>query len=244
MYLKFPSSHAVLRQKHSSDIIAGKVTHDNKKLYFATCWDCRGYSCLKPNYIRTRDSQETMDCLVKYCETDSLVTKIDRTKLPWSSTLHVVDKMDVCKYCQPATIGNLFPFIEHSVYGISHKAQNWMFTLPDVFKDEQTDGDELRVCQIPKIAEWNNEKFIDKLELLYEEVNEETELDNDKLFKLWNKLRNSSKYIATQTEAVNKHGVETKTVRHVVSLGDVSFDEPFKHIISTIRRRILPKPNT
>jgi hypothetical protein len=180
-----------------------------------------------------------MDCLKKYCKTDSLVTKIDRIKLPWSSTLHVVDEMDVCKYCQPERIGKLFPFIEHSVYGIGHTTQNFMYTLPSLFKKQLVQ--DLEPFQTPKVADWNDATFKDKLDKINEDDSEDEK--EEALCKVWNKLRNSSKYIVTNTETVTKHGIETKEVRHVVSLGDVSFDEPFKHIISTIRRRILRKPN-
>jgi hypothetical protein len=185
-----------------------------------------------------------MDCLKKYCKTDSLVTKIDRIKLPWSLTLHVVDEMDVCKYCQPERIGKLFPFIEHSVYGIGHTTQNFMYTLPSLFKKQLVQ--DLEPFQTPKVADWNDATFKDKLDKINEEDSEDEK--EEALCKVW-KLRNSSKYIdfseyiVTNTETVTKHGIETKEVRHVVSLGDVSFDEPFKHIISTIRRRILLKPN-
>ena len=57
--------------------------------------------------------------------------------------------------------------------------------------------------------------------------------------ELWNNLRNSSRYIATETEEDDR----TKKTLVKKMLDTSILDGPFKFIIDTLRRRILPKPN-
>jgi hypothetical protein len=61
----------------------------------------------------------------------------------------------------------------------------------------------------------------------------------DQRNELWNDLRNSSRYIVTET------GEDDRTKKTVVKkeLNISILDGPFKFIIDTLRRRILPKPN-
>jgi len=106
-----------------------------------------------------------------------------------------------------------------------------MFTLPDMFFLEIPAP--VDVPQIAKVDDWNDVKFKDDIQ---------EELDSDEECKLWNKLRNSSRYIATQTieDPANANNV---LVQMVLDTGDGSFNAPFKEIMATLRRRILPKTN-
>jgi hypothetical protein len=107
-----------------------------------------------------------------------------------------------------------------------------MFTLPDIFRD-----DEIATANMPQMAkvdDWNDVKFKD--DILKPLLNE------DQKCKLWNKLRNSSRYIATQHKQDPKDP-KNIIVEQVLDTGDVSFNDPFTEIMATLRRRILPKTN-
>lgn len=106
-----------------------------------------------------------------------------------------------------------------------------MFTLPDIFKDN--DIDPTNMPQVPKVYDWNDVKFKDDLNAL---------ISLDDKCKLWNKLRNSSRYIATQHKPDPKDP-KNIVVEQVLDTGDASFNDPFKEIMATLRRRILPKTN-
>ena len=106
-----------------------------------------------------------------------------------------------------------------------------MFTLPDIFRDNEIDPDVMP--QIPKVDDWNDVKFKDDLKKM---------ISLDDKCKLWNKLRNSSRYIATQHKQDPKDP-KNIIVEQVLDTGDVSFNDPFKEIMATLRRRILPKTN-
>jgi hypothetical protein len=70
------------------------------------------------------------------------------------------------------------------------------------------------------------------------------ELKNAKEYQrneLWNRLRNSSRYIATDIGQDEK--TKSKIVKKTLDTGSTSFEAPFDSIIDTLRRRILPKPN-
>lgn len=104
-----------------------------------------------------------------------------------------------------------------------------MFTLPDTFVEHELNPTNLPGMD-PK-GEWNDVQFIENLN--------KASTDNDEC-KLWNNLRNSSRYIATKTTLDAKG---KPVVDKVLDTGDASFQNPLKEIMATIRRRILPKPN-
>lgn len=106
-----------------------------------------------------------------------------------------------------------------------------MFTLPDIFRDDEIDPD--KMPQMSKVDDWNDVKFKDEIK---------TMMLTDETCKLWNKLRNSSRYIATQHKPDPKDP-KNIIVEHVLDTGDVSFKGPFTEIMATLRRRILPKTN-
>ena len=60
--------------------------------------------------------------------------------------------------------------------------------------------------------------------------------------KLWNRLTNSSRYIATQHK-VDPKDPKNIIVEQVLDTGEASFKNPFKEIIVTLRHRILPTTN-
>jgi hypothetical protein len=100
--------------------------------------------------------------------------------------------------------------------------------LPDIFEDKNIDPDNMP--SIPKITDWNDVKFKEDLKTC----------PHDQKCKLWNKLRNSSRYIATKHR---KDAKDNTVVEEVLDTGDRSFEDPFREIIATLRRRILPKTN-
>jgi hypothetical protein len=111
------------------------------------------------------------------------------------------------------------------------KTQEHMFTLPDIFQNNDIDPDNMPAVQ--KLADWNDIEFTENLK---------NAGNDDAICKLWNKLRNSSRYIATQHKADPKDA-NNRIVEQVLDPGPASFEDPFKQIISTIRQRILPKTN-
>ena len=87
--------------------------------------------------------------------------------------------------------------------------------------------------EMAKVDNWNDVKFFDDIRAL---------TNADEECKLWNKLRNSSRYIATEHIADPQDG-NNRIVQKVLDTGDASFAPPFTEIMATLRRRILPKTN-
>lgn len=232
IYVKFPMTYAVL--KSGVDYYTGDVKLIEKEIYFATCWDCRTYSCLKPNYVHAADSADMIRILTTNAAPSSLFSKITVDNGKWPSTPH--DDPEACKYIQLDTVNHRAyflqkhtAFIEHSANAIRQRQQGYMFTLPDTFVEHELDTINLPGMD-PK-GEWNDVQFIENLN--------KASTDNDEC-KLWNNLRNSSRYIATKTTLDAKG---KPVVDKVLDTGDASFQNPLKEIMATIRRRILPKPN-
>jgi len=200
----------------------------SEKNYFATCWDCRTYSCLKPEYLLSPDSIETIQILTDRANSEALFKKI-KTNDNWPSTAH--DDLEACKYiCRDTTNKRAYfeekldPFIKHSTSSITENEQKFMYTLPDIFKRHNIVLDDYNSKL--KVDEWNDLEFLKEF----------LRVDLTTKSKLMNKLRNSSKYIVTNSEE------RDKTKINVLDIND-NFDEPFKEIMTTLRRRILPKPN-
>jgi hypothetical protein len=241
LYVKFPINYCVLKNTAGVEE-AGEVTPNFKNTYFATCWDCRTYSCMRPDYVRTADSDDTITLLATYAQPGALSGQII-PKADWPSTPH--DDLEACKYiCRdtasaPPLLGHfvqrVIPFIEHSAHSIIGQKQEHMFTLPDIFRNDNIEpGLMPSIVVVPKVDDWNDVKFKDDLQKMIDDDKKDAQC------KLWNKLRNSSRYIAT------KHSKDTKdkiVVEEVLDTGDASFKDPFREIIATLRRRILPKTN-
>jgi hypothetical protein len=234
LYVKFPINYCVLKNDRGVEQ-AGEVEPDFTNTYFATCWDCRTYSCTRPDYIRTADSDDTINLLELHAQPDALSKQII-TKTEWPSTPH--DDLEVCKYicCDTANprahfVQRVIPFIEHSASSIQTVEQEHMFSLPDIFRKDNINADLLP--PIPKVNDWNDVKFKEDLK---------TMMSHDQKCKLWNKLRNFSRYIATK-HIPDPTDAKNKIVQQVLDIGDPSFKDPFTEIIATLRRRILPKTN-
>ena len=128
-------------------------------------------------------------------------------------------------------LARLLPFIEHSTSSIRDIHQEHMYKLPDLFAMEEIAAD--NIPEMAKVDDWNDVKFKDDIQ---------RESNYDKECKLWNKLRNSSRYIATEQIEDPKDG-NNRIVQKVLDTGDASFAPPFAEIMATLRRRILPKTN-
>ena len=237
IYVKFPIDCGVLKTS-TGDIKTGKVTLNFENIYFATCWDCRTYSCMRPDYVRTADSDDTIRLLAAYAQPGALSGQII-SKADWPSTPH--DDLEACKYICLDTanarahfVQRMTPFIEHSVHSITEQKQAHMFTLPDIFRNDNIDP--VQMPSIPKVDDWNDVKFKDDLQKMIDDDNKDAQC------KLWNKLRNSSRYIATQ-HIPDPKDAKNIIVQQVLDTGDPSFKDPFREIIATLRRRILPKTN-
>lgn len=197
--------------------------------YFATCWDCRRYSCLKPDYLLSPDSAETIQILTTQENSEALFKQIT-TNNSWLSTPH--DDLNACKYICLDTDNRFYfkkkmiPFIEHSALLIKNVEQQHMYTLPDIFRKDNITND--NILSISQKDKWTDENFINDF------LNSN---DLEGKCKLFNKLRNSSRYIVTNPDE------DDLTKMEVLDTGDANFDEPFKEIMNTLRRRILPKPN-
>lgn len=234
LYVKFPSNYSILQW--AGGFHTGEVKSKFQATYFATCWDCRRYSCLKPDYLLPPDSASTIRILAAHAQPDALSQTIN-TPANWPSTPH--DDLEACKYIclDTANLGRAHfvnittPFIDHSAHSIIGQKQEHMFTLPDIFRDNEIDPDVMP--HIPKVDDWNDVKFKDELKPM---------ISLDEKCKLWNKLRNSSRYIATQHKQDPKDP-KNIIVEQVLDTGDVSFKGPFTEIMATLRRRILPKTN-
>jgi len=234
LYVKFPSTYAVLNCITGS-VETGEVKYDFNNTHFATCWDCRRYSCLRPEYLLVPDSDAIRHILLMNTPFDALSRNIV-VPANWRPTPH--DDLDACKYvCRDTSEDRdyfqktLFPFIEHSTSSIRDFHQLRMYTLPDMFFLQAPSEDNMP--HMAKVDDWNDVKFVDVI-MAHPDFNEEC--------KLWNKLRNSSRYIAMETidDPANANNV---LVQNVLDTGDASFNDPFKEIMATLRRRILPKTN-
>lgn len=236
LYVKFPSTYAVLNSSTGS-LETGEVIHNFEKTHFATCWDCRRYSCLRPEYLLVPDSDAIRHILLTNTPPEALYHDIVAPD-NWRSTPH--DDLDTCKYiCRNTRVtpvldyfhARLFPFIEHSTSLIRNAYQATMYTLPDMFLLEH--DPHFEIPEMAKVDDWNDVKFKDDIL---------AEGDFDEECKLWNKLRNSSRYIATEHIADPQDG-NNRIVQKVLDTGDASFKPPFTEIMATLRRRILPKTN-
>jgi hypothetical protein len=237
LYVKFPINYCVLKN-HRGFEQAGEVKPDFTNTYFATCWDCRTYSCTRPDYIRTADSDDTIRLLALHAQPAALSGQII-PKADWPSTPH--DDLEACKYiCRDTTsarahfVKTMIPIIEHSAHSIIEQKQEQMFTLPDIFRNDAIDPG--LMPSIPKVDDWNDVKFKNDLQEMFNDGNEVAQC------KLWNKLRNSSRYIATE-HSPDPKDPKNIIVQRVLDTGDPSFKDPFREIIATLRRRILPKTN-
>jgi hypothetical protein len=236
LYVKFPSNYSIL--KRAGVVHTGEVKSKFQATYFATFWDCRRYSCLRPDYVLPPDSVSTIHILDMHAQPDALSTKITIDRR-WPSTPH--DDLEACRYiCRNVTsnrahwVKRTKPYIEHSAHSIIEQKQEHMFTLTDIFQDNDIDVEQMpSIVVVPKVDDWNDVNFKDELK---------TMISPDEKCKLWNKLRNSSRYIATQHRPDPKHP-KNIIVEQVLDTTDVSFNDPFKEIIATLRRRILPKTN-
>ena len=231
LYAKFPKNYNVL--KSATGVKVGEIKHTWTDFHFATCWDCRRYSCLKPEYVLAPDSEETVRILAIHARADALSSTIS-TPTRWRSTPH--DDYQACKYIclnksneRTYFVKRTTPFIEHSAHSIGEAMQQHMYTLPDTFMVRNLDLNNLP--KTSKVSDWNNVTFIDELKKM---------AALDQKCKHWNTLRNSSRYIALETTTDPKEG---QKVEKVLDTGDASFQDPLKEIMATIRRRILPKPN-
>lgn len=190
LYVKFPSNYNVL--KSATGVEVGEITHTWTDVHFATCWDCRRYSCLKPEYVLAPDSEDTERILATYARADALARQITPPH-HWRSTPH--DDYQACKYiCLNKTNDQAYflkrtkPFIMHSAHSIDETIQQHMYTLPDTFKMRTLNLDNLP--KTSKVSDWNNVTFIEELKEM---------LTLDPKCKHWNTLRNSSRYIALET---------------------------------------------
>ena len=235
VYVKFPKNYCVL--KIGTDVHTDHIQLIQHDVYFATFFDCRRYSCLKPDYRVRPDSDSTIKILDGYAQPDALSKKILRYA-EWPSIPH--DDADACKYvCRWVTdksttyVRTLRSFIEHSTSVITEKIQKHMYTLPDIFKSVDINEANMPGMEANlKVHEsWYNMTFKDELKNAKEYQRNE----------LWNRLRNSSRYIATDMDTDQK--TKSKIVKKTLDTGSTSFASPFDSIIATLRRRILPKPN-
>ena len=235
VYVKFPRNYCVLKIRN--DVKTGKMKLKKDYRYFATLFDCRRYSCMKPDYVVRPDSDSTIKILDSHAQVDALSKQVSRVD-DWRSTPH--DDADACKYVyqNPSTKKVIFPknflaFIEHSTSVITENMQKHMYTLPDIFKlDDINDANMPEMAANLKVHEsWYNMTF----------KNELKKAKGDQRNELWNRLRNSSRYIATDIET--DQTTKSKTVKKTLDTGSTSFASPFDSIIDTLRRRILPKPN-
>ena len=156
--------YAVL--KIGMDYQTGNVNLTEKETYFATCWDCSTYICLKPDYIHVADSADMIRILTTNAAPTSLLRKINVNPLQWPSTPH--DDPEACKYIHLNTTNNqayflkrTIPFIEHTAHLIRENAQERMYTLSDTFKAEGLHIDNMPGMD-PK-GEWNDVQFIEQL---------------------------------------------------------------------------------
>jgi len=224
------SQHSVLSLKDKLYVkFPLQKSDDFVEKYFATCWDCRRYSCLKPDYLLSPDSAETIQILTTQENSEALFKQIT-TNNSWLSTPH--DDLNACKYICLDTDNRFYfkkkmiPFIEHSALLIKNVEQQHMYTLPDIFRKDNITND--NILSISQKDKWTDENFINDF------LNSN---DLEGKCKLFNKLRNSSRYIVTNPDE------DDLTKMEVLDTGDANFDEPFKEIMNTLRRRILPKPN-
>ena len=235
-YIKFPRAYAVLRTREPSDNVhAGIVYPHSDKHYYATCFDCRTYSHTQKELMRKPDSATTIGILRRYRQANQLAFKVDDTKMPWPSTAH--DDVDASKY-----IGPDYPprqvdaWIPHTLPNVTKRHQQYMCTLPDVFKRHDFDHiiAELQDDQynMTQNSDWSDETFWKSItDANFDDENS----DPDELHRKCNKLRNSSKYIGTRF-------TDDGQVTHVLKV-DMPLDEPFLAIIAGIRRRIGARPN-
>jgi hypothetical protein len=254
-YIKFPRAYAVLRHRDGT-VHAGIANPYYDTHYYATCFDCRTYSHTQKELMRKPDSATTIGILRRYRQANQLAFKVHDTKMPWPSTAH--DDVDACKYiCPEYQARPVDAWIPHTLPDVTTHDQEYMFTLPDVFKplpegssrdgeseldeDSQLDADsELDAVQRRCIHTIKSELEQDVYNTMEKRWSDEKfwpSFDNPDFdaVREYNKLRNSSKYIGTRFTADCK-------VKHALKL-HMPLDEPLKTIIAGIRRRIGARPN-
>lgn len=185
---------------------------------------------MKPGYLLVPDSEITSKLFLQVTPVEALFHKL-KPPVAWRSFSS--DDLQTCKYILQNTTQHvnyfkkqMFPFVEHGTGSIREFEQDWMYTLPDVFFCENKSY--LDYEKIPKIDDWTINTFFQDL-LLHENAQHQA--------TMWNNLRNSSKYIALDISNVPN---QPTTAINVLDTGEANFEEPFKEIMMTLRRRILP----
>ena len=194
---------------------------------------------MKPRYLRAVDSKETREVLREFHYPPH---ELSVQSEHWLSTPH--DESDTFKYIYVQTPGaqdfggrNGFIPLKVKPCNLQEKIDDYkceeMYTLPDFYPASKSRA---RLHGIDKFDEWTEDSVLD--ELYDAALQPERE-------QLMNKLRNSSRYITTEKIYDHKHpGDDTKKkASKVLDTGPDNFEEPFKAIISDIRRRIMQRPN-
>ena len=233
LYVKFPSNYGVM-QDASRSVHTGEVKNTEMQTIFATCFDCRTYNCMKPDYIRPVDSQYTMDIIFNHLSENLRKSHLRSKSWPSTSSDDLytsryvfvtgeekkgVQSLDV-KPClmEPTCLDSL------DSWSTKYK---YMYSLPDFFKVRRLKKTAVKYEWVAGLEYLNILRRLDKVDLMQ-------------------RLRKSSKYIPATAIDDDKHpdDVSKKRVTEIVDYEAAeNVEDPFTRIIFDIRNRIRPRPN-
>ena len=233
VYVKFPKTHAVLKDVHNV-VQTGLCDTTDVDAYFASLCDCRLYNALHPNVLRKAYTPANMQLLramghntVQVQPSEKWHPAQDDREDTWTFIAKNIagedpDKVDwrLPFKCAPR------PLIKDSLTTAANCLH--MYTLPDLYT---TDPDKIAACEAVQLDSAGlllDEDFLTKLAAAN---------DSGKLM-LWNELRASTHFI--QTAQVNP---ATKEKAKVLEGTDGISDAPLRERVAAIHAQLLPKTN-
>lgn len=233
VYVKFPKTHAVLKDVHNG-VQTGLCDTTDVDAYFASLFDCRLYNALHPNVLRkayTPANKLVLQAMghntVQVQPADKWHPAQDDREDTWTFIAKNIAGEDPTKVdwrlpfkCVPR------PLIKDSLTTTANCLH--MYTLPDLYTTNQ---DKKAACEAVKH---------DSAGLLLDEdflKNLNAANDSEKLL-LWNELRASTHFIQTAPA-----DPATKEKAKVLQGTDGISDAPLRERVAAIHAQLLPKTN-
>lgn len=227
LYVKFPSNYSVMQHKNIKE--TGEVKNTDAETIFATCFDCRTYSCMKPEYMLLLDSEYTRNVLQNHSPEKLRKCMLDLPTWPSTPSDNLDTSLHILRV-EGTRVKDLVvvPCLNTPTCPAwSERSYHHMYSLPDFYRVE-------RLIQTAAKDNW-----VAGLE--YEGI-----LQKAERYDLMRRLRKSTKYIPAASRDNPQHtdNAGEKIVTDIVDYNsDANFKAPFKDIIMNIRNRIRPRPN-
>jgi hypothetical protein len=233
VYVKFPKTHAVLKDVHNA-VQTGPCVTTDVDAYFASLCDCRTYNVSHPDVLRkayTPGNRLVLQAMghntVQIQPSDKWHPAQDDREDTWAFIAKNITGLDPAKIdwrlpfvCVPR------PLINDSLTTVANRMH--MYTLPDLYT---TDRDKVAACglvQLDSAGLLLNEDFLQKLAAAS---------PADRVL-LWNELRASTHFIQTAPA-----DPATRSKAKVLKGTDGIEDARLEARVAAIQVQLLPKTN-